>query len=207
MQSYKNYCYLCTPKQSNFNMKRKKFYIVALSVVLLSVSCTKLPETVKDSLGKSMSETASKLEDMGFKFDRQAAVQVIYEHGDTLVTLIPSMGDNEKVAGIYMTINSFDPEVALKRYKELRDYCKDTYPYYGAKIIYNEPYNVFSSTDPMTIDTISAEFLGNNDISINERWHAEDDMNNRNSIAIKRLNHLYIWQVNLMFRNNEAFDF
>lgn len=188
-------------------MKGKFFYVITLVVVLLNVSCTKLPETVKDSLGKSMTETAGKLEDMGFRFDRKVAVQVVYEHGDTLVTLIPSMGDNEKVAGIYMTVNTFDPAEALKRYKELREYCKDTHPFYGAKIIYNDPYNEMSSTDPMTIDTISAEFLGSNDISINERWHTEEDYNERNSIAIKRLNHLNIWQVNLMFRNGEAFDF
>lgn len=193
----------------------KKILVLAFSVLALLSSCSS-PRSAKNLtmvMQQSLDQKIDKLDailvdDLGFVRSPRMRDKVRYEMGDTLVTVVPQMGDNTLVGGVFMSINISDPERAIATYKEYRDLLRGSHPYYGAKIIYWEPeYSEYSSTDSLTIDTISAEYLKNNRININERWHELEDYNNRNSVALIRNDKFGTWTMNVIYRHPLAQDF
>lgn len=199
----------------------KKFlFIVFVAVMSIMTGCkgvpaSKLAETMQDALGKKINETDKSLREMGFMPVPPTDFKQVYEMGDTLMTVIPQMDDKSTVGGIYLSINMADAEKALDTYKTYRDLCKEysigKLPYYGTKIIYVHPErqydDIISSDNPMTIDTISANFVSRNNVNFNERWTDNSYPENRNSVAFIRDQNFKTYRVNLCFRNSKSLEF
>lgn len=199
---------------------KKFFYIVSIAVIAIMTGCkgvpaSKLAETMQDALGKKINETDKSLREMGFMPVPPSDFKQVYEMGDTLMTIIPQMDDKSIVGGIYLSINIADAEKALNTYqtykKICREYSLDKLPYYGTKIIYVHPErqydDIISSDNPMTIDTISADFVSQNNVNFNERWTDNSYPENRNSVAFIRDQNFKTYRVNLCFRNSKSLEF
>lgn len=193
----------------------RKFILLFISILALLSGCQKGPsakqvaKVMEKSLGKDIKALNGTLvNDLGFMPGVRLDYKIRYDMGDTTITVIPDMADQSKVGGVFMSINISDPERALKTYKELRELIKESHPYYGAKIINNQPpYDVYSSTDPQTIDTISPAYMRDAKITFNERWHEQEDYNDRNSVAMIYEPRFSAWKVNLIYRSFSAMDF
>jgi len=186
----------------------KKFLLLVATVAMM-VSCTtmstkQLLKTMENSIDNDIDEVGQTLIDHGFKeSSRRYAEKVIFEHGDTMVYVVVSMADQRKVGGAYVCIKCSTAEKALAQYHEFRDICRKDDKYYGAKII-----NVFaktaeealySSTDPATIDTLSAAEIEERGININERWEDGSDSDYRTVVAMFR-NQFNGYSVTAVFR-------
>lgn len=195
----------------------KKFAILFLALTLALGSCTnripgrKLTNIMQNALDQEIKNVDLTLREAGFAPMTAADYKLPYEHGDTLMTIIPEGGDRTRVGGILLSINVSDPEKAMKLYHEFRDRCeeasKDRLPFYGTKIIYNQPYSTYTSTDPVTIDTIKPTDIVEQNINFNERWTDDAFPENRNSITLMRDQQLGTWRVNMGFRNSFSLDF
>lgn len=195
----------------------KKFAILLFALTLALASCTnripgrKLTNIMQNALGQDIRTLDLTLREAGFIPATPADYKLPYEFGDTLMIIIPEGGAPDKVGGILLTINVSDPEKAMKLYHEFRNRCKeaskDRLPFYGTKIIYNQPYSTFSSTDPITIDTIKPNDIVEQNINFNERWTDDAFPENRNSITLMRDQQLGTWRVNMGFRNSFSLDF
>jgi len=187
--------------------------LLLLLTVFMAVSCTtmstkQLLKTLQNSIDGDIDEVGQTLIDHGFmESSRRLAEKVIFEHGDTLVYIIPSMADQRKVGGAYVCINCATAEKALAQYHEFRDLCRDDDKFYGAKVI-----NVFgktpaealySSTDPATIDTLKASEIEARGININERWEDGSESDNRTVVAMFR-NQFGGYSVTAIFRTSQA---
>lgn len=199
---------------------KKILFIVFVAAMSIMTGCkgvpaSKLAETMQDALGKKINETDKSLRKMGFIPIPPTDFKQVYEMGDTLMTVIPQMDDKSTVGGIYLSINMADAEKALDTYKTYRDLCKEysigKLPYYGTKIIYVHPErqydDIISSDNPMTIDTISANFVSKNNVNFNERWTDNSYPENRNSVAFIRDQNFKTYRVNLCFRNSKSLEF
>jgi len=191
----------------------KKFLLLIATVALMA-SCTtmsskQLLKTLKNSIDGNIDDVGQTLIDHGFKeSSRRLAEKVIFEHGDTLVYIIPSMADQRKVGGAYVCINCATAEKALKQYHEFRDLCREEDKFYGIKVIryYAEkPEDVlYSSTDPATIDTLTAETIEATGITtINERWEEGINPDNRTVVAMFK-NQYDLYCVTAVFRTSLA---
>ena len=192
----------------------KKFFLAFLAVLMM-VSCTnmstkQLVPTLRNSIGNDIDEIGQVLVDHGFtESSRSNAKHIIYEHGDTIVHVIASMSEWRNVGGAYVAINCSSAEKALAQYHEFRDLCREEDKFYGSKIIKiyakTPEEALFSSTDPLTIDTISAAYIEANDIStINERWEDGGNTDNRTVVAMFR-NQFGTWTVTAIFRSEFAY--
>lgn len=191
----------------------KKFLSLLLTATLM-VSCStmntkQLLKTLENSIDGNIDDVGQTLIDHGFvESSRRCADKVIFEHGDTIVYIVVSMADQRKVGGAYVCINCATAEKALKQYHEFRDLCRNDDKFYGCKVIkyYAEnPNDVFyASTDPQTIDTLTAKVIENNGITtINERWEEGNDTDNRTVVAMFK-NQYDIYCVTAVFRTSLA---
>lgn len=190
----------------------KKFLFLLLTVVLL-ISCTtmstkQLVRTVRNSIGSDIDDIGQTLINHGFvESSRRYAEKIIFEHGDTMVYIIPSMADQRMVGGAYICITTATAEKGLEQYHKFRELCRNDYPFYGAKIINifgkTQEEALYSSTDPITIDTLSAAEIESRGITINERWEDGDDFNNRTVVAMFK-NQFGTYNVTAVFRTSNA---
>lgn len=190
----------------------KKFLLLFVAVILLAscstLSTKQLISTLKKSIGNDIDEVGQTLIDHGFvESSRRYAEKIIFEHGDTMVYIIPSMADQRMVGGAYVCITCATAEKALEQYHEFRELCRDDYPFYGAKIINifgkTQEEALYSSTDPATIDTLKAAEIVERGININERWEDGDDFNNRSVVALFK-NQFGTYNVTAVFRTSSA---
>jgi len=190
-----------------------KKILLLFAALLLLVSCStlstkQLVRTLKNSIGNDIDNVGQTLIDHGFvESSRRYAEKIIFEHGDTMVYIIPSMADQRMVGGAYVCISCATAEKALAQYHEFRELCRDDYPFYGAKIINvfakTQEEALYSSTDPVTIDTLKAAEIEARGININERWEDGDDFNNRTVVAMFK-NQFGTYNVTAVFRTSTA---
>lgn len=191
----------------------KKFFLLFITAVMVA-SCTTLStkqllKTLKNSIDNDIDDVGQTLIDHGFtESSRRFAEKVIFEHGDTMVYVIVSMADQRKVGGAYVCINCANAERALKQYHEFRDLCREDDKFYGAKVIKvfakTPEEALYSSTDPATIDTLTAKTIEEREIStINERWEDGANPDNRTVVAMFK-NQFGGYSVTAVFRTSLA---